>query len=153
MEKRYNECVGFKIIQLQDEGDKCRVTQTFEDAFHQVHHVVHVSQCTCTCGIWQGYGIPCLDATKYFRKKENKTLKEILDSDAVNDFHKYPYYQELMKRNIELVIIDNLVASSDDVLCSAPEVVPRQAGRPPTKRIRMDKSRFSNPEKSPIICS
>jgi hypothetical protein len=36
--------------------------------------------------MWQGYGIPCVDAMKYFQEKEQKTLAEILDSDAVSDF-------------------------------------------------------------------
>jgi hypothetical protein len=56
-------------------------------------------------------------------------------------------------KNIESVIIDNLVASSEDVICSAPEVVPRKAGRPPMKRLRFDKSRFCNAEESPTVCS
>jgi hypothetical protein len=56
-----------------------------------------------------------------------------------------------MRRNIKPVILDNLVSSSG-VRCLAPEVVPCQAGRPSTKRLRLDKSRFSNPEESTIVC-
>jgi SWIM zinc finger len=78
METRYSECVGFKIMQLQEEGDKYKVTQSSNDAFQQVYHVVHVSQRTCKCGMWHGYGIPCLDVMKYFQDIENKTLAEIM---------------------------------------------------------------------------
>jgi hypothetical protein len=123
-----------------------------EDTDYQVNHLLNVSQRACSCGIWKGYGIPCADAMIYYKEKEEKMLAEIMDSDAVSEFHKYPYYHELMKRKIEPVILDNLV-SSTDVLCIAPVVVERQAGRPPTKRLRMDKSRFGKVEESTIVCS
>jgi SWIM zinc finger len=135
---------------------KYRVTGNPEDGYYQVHHVVHVSKPTCTCGMWQRFGIPCLDldAMKYFQEKEMTTLAEIIDSEAVSDFHKYPYYQEFsMKGNIEPVILDNLVASKDDIPCPAPEVVLRHAGHPPTKRLQVDKSHFSKPEEESTIVS
>jgi hypothetical protein len=72
-----------------------------------------------------------------------------MGSEAVNDFHKYCFYHELMEKNINPVIIDNLVSGNEQ----APEVVQRQPGRPATKRLRLGRSRFSKPEDSPIICS
>jgi hypothetical protein len=47
----------------------------------------------CTCGQWQEYGIPCVDAVTYYRKKGNETLQEIMDSESVSAFHKYPFYK------------------------------------------------------------
>jgi hypothetical protein len=54
------------------------------------------------------------------------------------------HIQQMMKRNIEPVILDNLAASKDDIPCSAPDVV---------LDIHLP-SRFGKPEvESPIICS
>jgi CTP:phosphocholine cytidylyltransferase-like protein len=77
--------------------------------------------------MWQEYGIPCMDAMVYFQNKEFKSFVEVMDSDAVSEFHKYLYYHELMKRNIEPAIWDSLV-KSNEVPCLPPEVAPRQAG-------------------------
>jgi SWIM zinc finger len=62
MEKRWRECASFTIIQLEEDGDKYKVTCTQENSRYQINPLVHVSQCTCSCGMWKGYGIPCVDA-------------------------------------------------------------------------------------------
>jgi hypothetical protein len=57
-----------------------------------------------------------------------------------------------LKKNITPVVFDNLVNTSE-VTCLPPAVVTRQAGCPVTKRIRVDRCRFSKPEDSTIVCN
>jgi hypothetical protein len=83
----------------------------------------------CSCGMWLEFGIPCVS---YYRLWENKTLNEIMASDAVSDFHKFPFYHEQMRRNINPVIMDTLVTSNEDS-CLPPDAVIKQPGRPKTK--------------------
>jgi hypothetical protein len=67
MENRWNQCAKFTIIQLEEDGDKYKVTRNQEDTDYQVNHLLNVSQRICSCGIWQGYGIPCADAMIYYK--------------------------------------------------------------------------------------
>jgi hypothetical protein len=53
-----------------------------------------------------------------------KTLNEIMASDAVSDFHKYPFYHELMRQNTNLVIMDTLITSKEDK-CLPPHEIPK----------------------------
>jgi hypothetical protein len=48
-------------------------------------------------------------------------------SEAVCDFHKFPFYHELMNKNLNPVIVENLVATKE-VECLPPDTVVRQAG-------------------------
>jgi hypothetical protein len=56
-----------------------------------------------------------------------------------------------MKRNINPVITEQLEPSKE-ISCLPPEVVLRRPGRPITKRLRIGRSKYSNPGESSIIC-
>jgi MULE transposase domain len=148
LQQRWKDSASHSIIKLQDDCERYKVNRKAVNGFITTH-VVEVTKSFCTCGLWQEHGIPCVDVMTYYRQIEKKTLKDIMGSEAVNDFHKYCFYHELMEKNINPVIIDNLVSGNEQ----APEVVQRQPGRPATKRLRLGRSRFSKPEDSPIICS
>jgi hypothetical protein len=63
--------------------------------------------------MWQDYGILCVDAMTYYRKQPNKSLNEIMESDSVSEFHTFPFYHKLLRRNINPVILDNLTESKE----------------------------------------
>jgi hypothetical protein len=86
----------------------------------------------------------------YFCQKAKKSLNEIMESDAVSDFHKYPFYHELPSRNINPVIMDTLISNNKETGLP-PDVVGRQPGRPQTKRL-CSWSKCDKPEHSTIIC-
>jgi hypothetical protein len=74
-----------------------------------------------------------------------------MDSDAVSDIHKYPFYHEILKCNINPVIMDTLITDKNETILPLVVVV-KQPGRPQTKRLR-SRSKCTNPEHSSIICS
>jgi hypothetical protein len=73
-----------------------------------------------------------VEAMGYCHLWDNKSLNEIMASDAVSDFHKFPIYHELMRRNINPVIMDTLITSKEDS-CLPPDAVLKQPGHPKTK--------------------
>jgi MULE transposase domain len=150
MEVRWRNCAPLRVFELEPGVDRYKVSRPEKNAF-QTNHVVEIGKKRCSCGIWQEFGIPCIDAMAYFRIRANKTLQEIMDSDAVDDFHKYPFYHELLRRNINPVIMDTLITDRDETVLP-PLVVLKQPGRPQTKRLR-SRSKCSDPEHSSIICS
>jgi hypothetical protein len=78
---------------------------------------------------------------------------EIVDSDIVSEFYNYSSYHEMMKRNINPVVMEMLEAT-DELKCLPPVPVNKQSARPRTKRLRLGRSHFSKPEEdSTIICS
>jgi SWIM zinc finger len=131
METRWKNCAPFGIIQLEQGGHRYKVTRSTTNIF-QTNHVVDIQKKECSCGLWQEFGIPCVDAMAYYRLEEKKTLNEIMASVAVSDYHKYPFYHELMRRNINPVIMDTLITSKEDS-CLPPDAVLKQPGRPKTK--------------------
>jgi SWIM zinc finger/Transposase, Mutator family len=152
IQNRWDESEKHTIIQLEEGGDTYRITR-HEINSYQTIHVVHIKHRTCTCGMWQEYGYPCIDGMVYYRQIEEKTLEEILESDLVSEFYNYGNYHELMKRNIHPVVMEILEAT-DELKCLPPVAVKRQAGSPRIKRLRLGRSWFNKPEEeSSIICS
>jgi SWIM zinc finger len=50
----------------------------------QTNHVVEIGKKQCSCGIWQEFGIPCINAMAYYRlmaKKSWSNGKEIMTRD------------------------------------------------------------------------
>jgi hypothetical protein len=148
---RWEKCAGMPIIQLEEGGDKFMVTRT-QDTGNQVAHVVNIDDRFCSRGMWQEYGMPCVDALACYCKIEKISLLEVMESDCISEFHRYSYYHQLMKKNINPVIIENLEPVSD-MICSPPDIVAKRAGRPTTKLLRLGRSKFKTPEESTIICS
>jgi SWIM zinc finger len=112
IEVRWRKCAPLGVFELEPGVDCFKVSRPEKNAF-QTNHVVEIGKKQCSCGIWQEFGIPCIDAMAYYRIKAKKSLQEIMDSDAVSDFHKYPFYHELLKRNINPVIMDTLITDKD----------------------------------------
>jgi SWIM zinc finger len=94
--------------------DRCKVPRSQKNAF-QTNHVIKmkIERKYCACGMWQEYGIPCVDTMAYSWKKGKLALQEIMESYTVNDFHKYLFSHELMKRNINPVIMDTLTITKE----------------------------------------
>jgi SWIM zinc finger len=151
LELRRKESAGMSIIKLDEDSDNYQVSREASSRF-PITHIMRVGECFCSCGMWQEYGYPCVDAMVYYRHIEKKTLLQIIESDVVSEFYHYSYYQELMKRNIIPVVLDNLEVKKD-LTCLPPVSVTKRSGRPATKRLRLGRSRFMNPEESNIICS
>jgi uncharacterized membrane protein len=70
--------------------------------------VLCVNDFHCSCGMIQEYGMPCVDAMANYQKMESNTLGEIMASNATSEFHKFSYYHDLMKKNMNPVVLDNL---------------------------------------------
>jgi hypothetical protein len=87
----------------------------------------------------------------YYHLMAKKSLQEIMDSDVVSDFYKYPFYHELLKQNINPVIMDTLIIDKYETILP-PVAVVKQLGRPQTKRLQSP-LKCTNPEHSSIICS
>jgi hypothetical protein len=90
--------------------------------------VVDIQRKECSCGLWQEFGIPCVDAMDYYYLWDEKTINEILASDAISDFHMYLFNHELMRRNINPMIMDTLITSKEDSSLP-PDAVLKQPGR------------------------
>jgi SWIM zinc finger len=99
--KCWKNCAPFALIQLEPGGHCYKVTHSKTNIF-QTNHVVDIQKKECSCGLWQEFGIPCLDAMAYYHLQEKKKLNDIMASDAVSNFHKYLFYHELIRININL---------------------------------------------------
>ena len=111
-------------------------------------HIVNVPNRTCTCGKWQEYDYPCVDAFAYFRLYEERSYEYIIDKH-VGKFYRYETQHQLLAFSITPVVVDNLV--KDGVTKPPATGEKRQAGRPKKTRIR-SRSKFKS-EDSPVICS
>jgi SWIM zinc finger len=130
LQNPWDDSEKHQIIKLEDGGDHYKVARQEINSF-QTMHVVNVKEKNCTCGMWQEYGYPCVDAMVYYRQTEEKTFMEIVDSDVVSEFYNYSSYHEMMKRNINPVDMEMLEAT-DELKCLPPVLVPvnKQSGRP-----------------------
>jgi hypothetical protein len=150
MEMRWRKCAALGVIELEPGVDRYKVSRPEKMHSKQIM-LLKLKKKQCSCGIWQEFGIPCIDAMAYYRLKANKSLQEIMESDAVSDFHQYSFYHQLLKRNINPVIMDTLITDTDETVLP-PVVVVKQPGHPQTKRLQ-SRSKCTNPEHSSIICS
>jgi SWIM zinc finger len=150
LKNRWTTCASYKVFEIEESGNKYKVTRPMNNCY-PTNHVIQVNECFCSCGMWQAYEYPCVDAMAYFRFHEKKTLLEVMSSHYVSNFYKYSHYHELMKHNITPVVWDNLVKKKE-WNCLPPDVVTKKAGRPVTKRLRV-RSKFGKPEDSNIVCS
>jgi hypothetical protein len=126
MEMRWKECAGMTTIQLEPGGDGYKVTRLKKHFSNKIQKeilfmwaVARVWYSMCGC-----HGL--------LLSHQKQTLQEILASDAVSDFHKYPFYHYLMKRNINPVAMGTLITSKEESSLQ-PDVVVKQRGRAKTK--------------------
>jgi hypothetical protein len=129
MELRWKYCAGMTIIQLEPGGDCYKVTHP-QKMLSKLSMLLKYKRNNVRVGCGK---ILVFHAMAYYSKTK-KTLQEIMASDAVSDFHKYPFYHELMKRNINPVVMDTLIASKEET-CLPLDVVVKQPGNPKTKQL------------------
>jgi hypothetical protein len=82
----YNVVAGFVVTKIDD--DEYKVNQkSYKFETQPPSHLVNPKEQWCSCGKWQDWEFPCIDAIAYFRNYENESVDNIL--------MKYvsPYYQ------------------------------------------------------------
>lgn len=145
----YDKSAGFKIIPTDEDAGIYKINRT-ESLLGEpiVSHNLNVIHNTCTCGLWQEYNVPCVDAVAYLRIWKNKTIDEIIDED-VSRLYTYEYLHKLYKENLNAVALSTL---RHDGVTSVAQIAPkRQPGRPKMLRYR-NRSKYANPADSKIKC-
>ena len=145
----YDESAGFKIIPTDEVAGIYKINRT-ESLLGEpiISHNLNVIHNTCTCGLWQEYNVPCVDAVAYLRICQNKSIDEIIDED-VSRLYTYEYLHKLYKDNLNAVALSTL--RHDEVTSVAKNTPKRQPGRPKMLRYR-ERSKYENPADSKIKC-
>ena len=147
--KLWNSSAACQVVLIQQGDPRYKVKRgAVIQGLHQVSHVIDVSKKSCSCGQWQDFGIPCLDAIAYYRHVQEKELGWVV-GNAPKYLHGYACQKAIVKKNLIPVVIDNLELDNKTEPASPAK---RPRGRPKTKRLRK-RSRFAEPvEESPIVC-
>jgi hypothetical protein len=87
----------------------------------------------CTCGKWQEFNYPCIDALAVLKLYDGKTIEYVLQR-YVSKFHSFLYEWEFLARNMNPVCRPNL--KSDGVTKPPKPLETRPTGRPKNKRLR-----------------
>jgi hypothetical protein len=67
VQTRYENCSKHEIFELNDERTQYKVNRMNTELSRiSTTHRIDVAKKTCTCGEWQDYGVPCVDAMSYF---------------------------------------------------------------------------------------
>ena len=154
MKNRWNAAAAMTICEIEANHSEYKVSEErmSDDANNPIpcktiHHSVFPETKCCSCGKWQDNKYPCRHAVTYFRKWLEKDLGWILRYE-VHYYYKYKSLQELYKRNIFPVIVDQIRYDNE----SKPPPVRVAAGRPKKKRYR-NRTKFIDQSESPIVCS
>ena len=113
-----------------------------------VSHNLDVVTKTCSCGKWQEYEYPCIDAVAYLREEMGRSVEDILEQD-VPLFYDYAYLQSLYKDNLNPVAISVL---QNDGSTLPPHMLKQPKMKPRKIRIRK-RCKFVDPNESTIKCS
>ncbi|KAG7372186.1 MULE transposase domain containing protein [Nitzschia inconspicua] len=150
LETRWNNCAGFQVWELLENGGIFRVCRTSRGPTEpERSYVLNIREQTCECGKWQDHEVPCINAIAYYKKIEKQTLQYIIDNH-VSGQYKFETVNELLKDNIIPVCLETISA---DGITLPPNVVKRRSGRPKKVRLRK-RTRFAHdPQKSNIRCS
>jgi MULE transposase domain/Ulp1 protease family, C-terminal catalytic domain len=150
MQMRYERCVGFTVLQYHDSESVFQITRpSILPGLPPIRHTIDLDKKTCSCGIWQEMGCPCVDATAYFRLHVELPFNSIC-SQHCSPFYSYASQQALLRNNFIPPIIDNL--RMDGTTLPPKLTGKRQAGRPKKKRLRR-RSQVIDTEMSNIVCS
>jgi hypothetical protein len=150
LQTRYQSCVQNEIFQLNDEGTQFKVNRMNKEFSRvSITHRLDIDKKTCTCGEWQDFGVPCVDAMSYYFLKENLTLEEIIDRH-VNKLFKFEMQIGCFKENLDPVILE-LIPRDGETLPPEP-LAKKSAGRPTQKRMRR-RSKFEAKDESDRKCS
>ncbi|KAG7360322.1 MULE transposase domain containing protein [Nitzschia inconspicua] len=150
LEKRWNNCAGFQVWELLENGGIFRVRRNSRGPTEpERSYVLNIQEQTCECGKWQDHEFPCIDAIAYYKMIEKQTLQYIIDNH-VSGQYKFETVNELLKDNIIQVRLETISA---DGITLPPNVVKRPICRPKKVRLRK-RTRFAHdPQKSNIRCS
>ena len=149
--RNWNACAGYKVLELTDDGGKFTITRrTKKDLESTTRYIVDVVNQRCSCGEWQEYCYPCIDALAYFWLHKNATLNEVL-GHHVEDYYTYKNAREMLRINIHPVCMDAI--KSDGVTLPPKASLKRSTGRPKKQRIRKRSRWAENPEESNVVCS
>ena len=154
LKKRWHDSADMTVCEIEADHLEYKVSEErmSDDANNPIpcktiHHSVFPETKCCSCGKWQDNKYPCRHAVTYFRKWLEKDLGWILRYE-VHYYYKYKSLQELYKRNIFPVIVDQIRYDNE----SKPPPVRVAAGRPKKKRYR-NRTKFIDQSESPIVCS
>ena len=150
LQKRFDSCAGFQVIELEEGVAHFKVIRSVYRPGERarVHHI-DVQNKTCSCGKWQDFQSPCVDAMAYLRQECNMSLHEVMQSH-ISPYFTYEHELKMLTKNINPVILDQL--ETDGKTKPPKNSGKRFAGRPKQKRIRK-RSKFANPGNSTIVCS
>ena len=70
---------------------------------YTIHNILEI----LTCGLWQEYNVPCVDAVAYLQIYKGKYLCQIIDEDRSKIFS-YEHLHKLYKDNLNAVALSTL---------------------------------------------
>jgi hypothetical protein len=147
----WEKCAGYKVIEVHDKGDEFNIVRqsTVASEEHKRYNI-DVAIRICTCGKWQEFGYPCVDAMAYYRLHAKMSFTRICE-DLVDIQYKYATEQELLEVNVVPVCIETI--AHDGVTLPPLPCTQRSSGRPKKKRFRKRSKWAHEPENSNIKCS
>jgi hypothetical protein len=149
--KRWTNCAGCKVIQLEEEGSIFTVVRPSRSASeNDACYNINGLNKRCDCGVWQDHGVPCIHAVAYYKLHKRMMLEQVMN-DLVPSVHTYEYERSMLKKNVVPICMNTI---QHDRTTLPPGVSDkRSAGRPKIKRIRKRSQHAHEPEKSNIVCS
>lgn len=148
---KWEKCAGFKVVEVHNKGDEFNIVRPADSVNKsERRYNIDIVLCTCTCGKWQEYRYPCVDAMAYFRHRQKYSLTRILD-ELVDPLYKYETEREMLEKSVVPVCVETIAPDG----CTLPPVplAKRSSGRPKKQRFRKRSRWAHEPEKSPIRCS
>lgn len=150
LQKRFDVCAGFTVLQLEENEDKYKVVRTLYRPGESARvHYLCISAATCTCGKWQDFQTPCVDAVAFFRLNKQMSLQQIMDNHA-SSLLRYEAQSDLLIKNIVPVIREQL--SRDGQTLPPKDTGKRMPGRPKEKRLRK-RTKHADSNQSTVLCS
>jgi hypothetical protein len=108
MDKRWKNCTGSKVIQIQQNGSIFTVVgPTRRGSVNNRCFTIDVLNKRFDCGVWQDHGIPCLHATANYKVHKRLMLGQVL-SDQVPPVYTYEYQRSILKNNVIPVCLDTI---------------------------------------------
>lgn len=144
-------CAGYKVVEVHKTGDEFSIVRRTTTASESPRRYnIDIVLCTCTCGKWQEFGYPCVDAMAYFRLHEKLSLTRILE-EKVDVQYKYETEKKLLEFNVVPVCVETIAA--DGYTLPPIPLTKRTSGRPKKQRFRKRSKWANEPENSNIRCS
>ena len=149
LEKRWEGCTDYVITQVQNDANNFLI-QRADNTLLERNQVQQIwtQQQMCTCGRWQEYAIPCIDAMAYFRFHCKISFTEVLQKHVAK-YHTYMAEHEILRYNVNPVILDQLI--KDETTLPPRDTKVNATGRPKTKRYRV-RNMVPTSDRKPIQC-